>query len=402
MNNILRLAIVDPDDVTRDKVKNMLLGMESIWLEAECSRYDFFADVVKQTNPDVGLVVMDGDLHKSLQLVTKVSLASPECELLVVSSSTDGGVILQAMRAGAKEFLSAPVKIEDLVASIGRIADRRFGGGKTKSRQSEVYTFVGASGGVGSTTIGVNVGTVLAQNESKNVALIDFDLPLGDADVLLDSIPEYTLLDVAENVTRLDITLLKRSMTRHGSGLFLLPRPPQLEDINRVVEEDMRRVIGLMKASFSHVLIDLSKSFSPIDIAAMEMSTKVIVVIQLDLACLRNTVRLLSSLDSNEAIRDKIVIVVNRSGTQGSQISTKKIREALGREVYWEIPNNHKVAAESRDQGIPFTQNVPKSNLSISMVGLAEKLIGLDVESGAASRGGKNWFKNLLSSGKES
>ena len=361
----------------------------------------FFADVVKQTNPDVGLVVMDGDLQKSLQLVTNVSLASPECELLVVSSSTDGGVILQAMRAGAKEFLSAPVKIEDLVASIGRIADRRFGDGKTKTRQTEVYTFVGASGGVGSTTIGVNVGTVLAHDKSKNVALIDFDLPLGDADVLLDSIPEYTLLDVAENVTRLDITLLKRSMTRHSSGLFLLPRPPQLEDIGRVVEEDMRRVIGLMKASFSHVLIDLSKSFSPIDIAAMEMATKVIVVIQLDLACLRNTVRLLSSLDSNEAIRDKIAIVVNRAGTLGSQISTKKIREALGREVYWEIPNNHKVAAESRDQGIPFTQNSSKSNLSISVGGLAEKLLGLNVESGAASRGGKSWFKNLLSSGKE-
>src|SRR5208337_2738426 len=110
MSNVLRLAIVDPDDSKRESVKNMLLGLDMIWLEAECSRYEFFADVVSQTNPDIGLVAVDADPQKALDLVAQLGAASPDCAVLVVSSSSDGGLILQALRAGAKEFLTRPLR----------------------------------------------------------------------------------------------------------------------------------------------------------------------------------------------------------------------------------------------------------------------------------------------------
>ncbi len=73
MTNVLRLAIVDPDDSKRESVKSMLLGMDMIWLEAECSRYEFFSDVVAQTNPDIGLVALDDDPDRALELVTRLS-----------------------------------------------------------------------------------------------------------------------------------------------------------------------------------------------------------------------------------------------------------------------------------------------------------------------------------------
>ena len=100
MSNVLRHAIVDPNDVTRDAVKSMLLGMEMIWLEAECSRYEFFADVVAQTHPDIGLVAIDRDPDRALELVNKLSQNSPDCAVLVVSSSSDGNLILPTLRAG--------------------------------------------------------------------------------------------------------------------------------------------------------------------------------------------------------------------------------------------------------------------------------------------------------------
>ena len=87
MSNVLRLAIVDPDDSKRESLKIMLLGMDMIWLEAECSRYEFFADVVAQTNPDIGLVALDSDPEKAMDLVTRLSDASPNCAVLVTSSS---------------------------------------------------------------------------------------------------------------------------------------------------------------------------------------------------------------------------------------------------------------------------------------------------------------------------
>src|ERR1043165_5390882 len=100
MSNVLRLAIVDPNDLTRDALKSTLLGMDMVWLEAECSRYEFFADVVAQTHPDVGIVALNSNTEKALQLVAQLHDSSPECSILVVSTSTDGNLILRAMRAG--------------------------------------------------------------------------------------------------------------------------------------------------------------------------------------------------------------------------------------------------------------------------------------------------------------
>ena len=108
MSNVLRLAIVDPNDTQRESLKNSLLGMDMVWLEAECSRYEFFADVVAQTNPDIGMVAIDADPQKALDLVTRLTTASPNCTVLVVSSSNDGNLILQALRAGARSSSLSP------------------------------------------------------------------------------------------------------------------------------------------------------------------------------------------------------------------------------------------------------------------------------------------------------
>ena len=97
MANVLRLAVVDPNDATRDAIKSMLLGLDLVWLEAECSRYEFFADVVLQTHPDIGLISLDQDPEKALRLITRLREETPDCSILVVSSSTDGSLILKAM-----------------------------------------------------------------------------------------------------------------------------------------------------------------------------------------------------------------------------------------------------------------------------------------------------------------
>ena len=209
MTNVLRLAIVDPDDSKRESVKSMLLGMDMIWLEAECSRYEFFADVVAQTNPDIGLVAVDSDPDRAMELVSRLSETSPNCAVLVTSTSHDGHLILRAMRAGAKEFLTQPLQIEDLLAALGRISERRNGPGENRPRGSQVMAVAGSLGGVGTTSLAVNLACMLAQNPKNSVALVDLDLCLGDADVFLDAIPDYTLVDVAQNVTRLDFSLLE-------------------------------------------------------------------------------------------------------------------------------------------------------------------------------------------------
>jgi pilus assembly protein CpaE len=376
MSNVLRLAIVDPDDSKRETLKNMLLGMDMIWLEAECSRYEFFADVVAQTNPDIGLIALDSDETKALSLVARLNEVSPNCAVLVVSSSNDGQLILRAMRAGAKEFLTQPVRIEDLLGALGRISERRFGPGENRPRGSQVIAVAGAIGGVGTTSLAVNLGCILAKDEKNSVALVDLDLCLGDADVFLDTIPDYTLVDVAQNVTRLDFTLLKRSLTKHSSGLYLLPRPVQLEDVGLISADDLQRVIGLLKATFTHVVLDLSKGYTAIDLMALEMANTVLLVTQLDLPCLRNVVRLMTSFAEMNSLADKVKIVVNRIGLDTGQITLKKAEETLGRDIFWQLPNEYRTMIEARNNGVPLIEQAPKSAVTQSIIALAAALGG--------------------------
>ncbi len=380
----------------RDALKATLLGMDMIWLEAESSRYEFFTDIVAQTNPDIGLIGLDGDPDKALNLVAELSASCPDCSILVVSSSTDGNLILRAMRAGAKEFLPQPIRLEDLLGALERISDRRFGKKEGRHRGSKVIAVAGATGGVGTTSLAVNLGCALAGNESNTAALVDLDLCLGDADVCLDTIPDYTLVDVAQNVTRLDFALLKRSLTKHSSGLFLLPRPVRLEDIDLITPEDLRRVIGLLKATFSHLVLDLSKSYSPIDRVAMEMADHVLLVTQLDLPCLRNIVRLMSSFNEMESLADKIKIVVNRVGLDNGQITTKKAQETIGKEVFWQFPNDYRTMVEVRNNGVPLVEQSPKAAVTQSYLALADWFSGKSTDSPSSSGGKESVIGRFL------
>lgn len=185
-------------------------------------------------------------------------------------------------------------------------------------------------------------------------------------------------MDVAQNVTRLDFSLLKRSLTKHSSGLFLLPRPVQLEDVSLITPEDLQRVIGLMKATFTHLVLDLSKAYSPIDLMALEMATHVLLVTQLDLPCLRNVVRLMMSFKEMKGIADRVKVVVNRSGLDAGQITLKKAQETIGKDIFWQLPNDYRTMIAARNNGVPLLEQAPKAAVTQSVVDLAASLTSDD------------------------
>ncbi len=371
MNSVVRLAIVDPKDSSRTAIKNLLMGLDTMWLEAECSRYDFFADVVAQTQPDIALISLDSDPAKGLALVGKITQELPQTSVLVVSSSQEGSLILQAMRNGAKEFLASPLKLEDFLGAIERIQQQRGGRTDVQVRSSRVITVAGASGGVGCTSLAINLACILARNERNSVAIIDLDFALGDADVWLDIIPVYTIQDVAENISRLDYALLKRSLTKHACGAFLLPRPVQLDDHTYMAPDQLKRVIALLKATFTHLVIDISKSYGPLDMTALEMSDIALLVTQLDLPCLRNVVRLMQYFEQREGLSDKTRVVVNRQGLEDAQISMSKALETIGREISWTIPNDYATMVEARNNGIPLMEQAPRAKITRAMEAVA-------------------------------
>ena len=395
MKSVLRLATVDPDERTRNSLKSMLLGIDTVWLEAECARYEFFMDVAQQTQPDIALINVDANQAKGVQLVGEISRALPNCSVLVVSASQEGSLILQAMRNGAREYLHMPLQLEDFIAALDRI--RISLGGSTADgtmRAGKIITIAGVSGGVGSTALVVNIAASLAQDPANSPVIIDLDLTLGDADVWLDIIPEYTIRDVSENISRLDYGLLKRSLTRHDSGVYLLPRPVELETGEPIKTDDLRRILALLKATFSHLIVDVTKSFSRLDLSVMEVSDKVLLVTQLDLSCLRNVVRIMQFLERVPGLKEKVAIIVNRAGLEETDISLNKALETIGRNVFWQLPNDYSTMVGARNNGQTLCQFAPKSRLTRSLNDMVRRLTAS--ESGTKSADEPTKKKNGL------
>src|SRR6476646_8126295 len=113
-----RIAIVDPNEASRESLRTMLLGVDFVWLEAECARYEYFFDVVQPSTPDLAIVALDGDKGRALGLVGQLAGEFPRMPMLTVSS--DSQALLQSLQRGAKHFLTQPVTLEDLVGALRR------------------------------------------------------------------------------------------------------------------------------------------------------------------------------------------------------------------------------------------------------------------------------------------
>lgn len=381
---MLRIAIVDPSDYTRDPLRSLLLGVDFVWLEAECSRYEFFPDVISQSVPDLVIVVMDSDRQRALNLVAQLAVAYPAMPILTISS--DHQALLQSLQRGAKYFLTQPVALEEMLSTLRRaqtengLAGVTAGGGSSGAATTcQVIAVMGSRGGVGCTSVAVNLACTLAMEPGNSVVFMDLDMALGDADISLDLMPDHTLADLAMNIERLDMNFLKRSMMRHEStGLYMLAHPIQISDVGVIHEDHLARIINLLKVSHTHLILDLSKALVPTDLAALRLADHVLLLAQLELGSLRNVVRILMTLGQENDLSEKVRIVMNRVGSDHIEgdISLKKAEETIGKPIFWQIPNDAKAMISSRVAGVPLILHAPRSRAHQAIVGLAQALAG--------------------------
>src|SRR5437764_14099315 len=113
-----RIAIVDPTDSSRESLRTLLLGVDFVWLEAECTRYEYFFDVIQQSMPDLAIVSLDGDKPRAMQMIGQLSVEHPRLPILTISH--DHQALLQSLQKGAKYFLTHPVGLEDMLAALRR------------------------------------------------------------------------------------------------------------------------------------------------------------------------------------------------------------------------------------------------------------------------------------------
>jgi pilus assembly protein CpaE len=382
-----RIAIVDPNEASRDSLRTMLLGVDFVWLEAECARYEYFFDVIQQSAPDLVIVALDSDKTKALGMVGQLWSEFPHMPILTVSS--DSQALLQSLQRGAKHFLAEPVTLEDLVSALRKALNdhsavtERPGMSQQgpKGGSAQIISVLGSRGGVGCTSLAVNLAATLSAWPENNVALIDLDLALGDADIAVE-LPgndNISMGDLARNIERLDMNYLRRALVKHPqTGMSVLRHPLEIQEIAGIHEGHVERILNLLRLSYTHLVLDLSKALLPTDLMALRMSNLILFVAQLELSSLRNVVRLTHSLSQEGDLGDKIRIVVNRVGSEHMEdgITVKKAEEVIGKPIFWQIPNDAKPMISSRITGEPLIIHNPRARAQQSIQGLAQALTG--------------------------
>ncbi len=356
MKDAIRVLLIDPKDDARQALQRLLAGMSRVWLAESCATYQGMAKRVAEVNPALVIVDIDHDPEQAVFLIQAIVQTSPGVIVLPASKAPDSAILLRLIRAGAREFLTLPAEPAEVAEALGRLFQDRENAAAPLHSGAQVVAVTGAAGGVGCTSLAINLATTLAKSSPHEVALIDFDLMLGSVDACLDIVTSNTLQGVVQNIDRLDLTLLKRSLTRHASGLYVLPHPNLMEDAAKIDPEVLRRVLLLIKAAFPTVVVDTSKGLQTSDFLALEVADVILMVIQLDLTCLRNTARLLQLFHQFEGLSDKVQLVANRTGSHEAEISPKKAEETLKKPIQWYIPNATKVLRAARAKGVPIDE----------------------------------------------
>jgi pilus assembly protein CpaE len=402
-----RVAIVDPTESTRESLRALLLGVDFVWLEAECARYEYFFDVIQQSMPDLAIVALDADKPKALSMIGQLSVEHPRLPILTISH--DHQALLQSLQKGAKYFLTHPVGLEDLLAALRRALGES--GASTESpdgsgmmiRQpvgSTMVAVLGSRGGVGTTSLAVNLAATLACDPNNGVALIDLDLALGDADIAFEvsGIDNISIGDLARNIERLDMNFLRRALVRHeATGLNILRHPLEIADVGLIHEGHVERILNLLKISYSHLVVDLSKSVLPTDLMALRMADLILLVAQLELSSLRNVVRIIHALSGEEGLAEKVRVVINRIGSETVEegISLKKAEEVIGKPIFWQIPNDAKAVLGARVAGEALLTHAPRCRAQQSIAGLAQALSSRAPAPAAAPQA-RGMFKSMF------
>jgi pilus assembly protein CpaE len=326
-------------------------------------------------SPDLLILEIGEELQKEFLLIHSIMNRGEVKDVFVTSSRTEPEVIIQALRSGVKEFFTQPLNKEEVQAALEKFRDKTIKPILSRSR-GKIIDLVGSKGGVGTTTIAVNLATSLHELEgSPSVALLDINPLLGELPLFLDIKTYFDWGELVKNINRVDSTFLMSIMAKHSSGIYVLPGATVLDGVIATAEV-IEKLLDLLQTTFDYIVIDSGKHLNNTSLKILRSADKVLVVSILDLPCLTNTRRLLKIFqDLGFPKRERTEVVVNRLQKK-SMITIEEAEKSLNRKIFWSFPNDYQITMSAINQGKPLSTIDPKAELAKRIRGLSSQLAG--------------------------
>jgi pilus assembly protein CpaE len=260
------------------------------------------------------------------------------------------------MRVGVQDFLSKPVNPTALREVLARFAQERGAAETEKVGGQRPIVILGAKGGVGATTVAVNLGVQLAQITKKRVVLLDLARPLGHSCLLLDLQPRFSIRNAIENVDRLDGHFLSGFLVGHKSGLEVLAGASHPDDWQQASVPSLARLVNVTQSTSDFVLMDCGTVYSSEWKTILGLARMVLLVIEARMPDICALAQHLSALGGLGLESERVRIIINRWHRRDED-TLKAVEKNLKRPIFACLPNDFRQVSEAINVGVPLSKN---------------------------------------------
>ena len=328
--------------------------------------------------PDVVFLDLPRDPAPFFVFAAQLRRINPAIRLIACSAAvpTQPSLLLEAMRSGVQDFLAKPIQADALKKILLQITKESQE--KEYPSQDKLIVLMGAKGGVGTTTVAVNLGVQLATFARKHCVLLDFARPLGNAHLLLDLNPKFGVRDAVDNLERLDSHFLAGLLTKHKSNLELLAGVTQPEEWQSIDVSLLDRVINVAQNSFDLVLLDMGSQFSREWSSILRMARMILIVAEANVPSLWTLERRLVALKGFGVETERARMIINR-WHKGDDEVLQSIPKNLSRPIFASLPNDFRKASQAVNLGTPIPDN--HNNILVHRYRqIAGQLVGMETQ----------------------
>ncbi len=376
MGQNTNIIIIDKEENSRNIIKNYLSEIEE-YQEIKDSISEFFdhnlgIESAKKAQNCIVLLDISDLKEQALDIIKEIKAANKNAAIATLSNKTSTEVIIKVMRSGAKEFITKPLIKTDFIETLKNLLNDF--NNEEPSQSCKIISTFSNKGGIGKTSIAVNLAMELAQMSKEKVALIDLNLQLGDVATFLDMNPPFAMDYVANNIQNLDESELLKTLSQYkNSSLYVIADPLNIDKSQEITAQQIKNILDTLKKTFSYIVIDIGTNIDSKTITALDMSDLILLIAIVNLPAIRSTQRCMELFTKLGYSSDKIKLVLNRY-MENEEIKTSDIEEVVKQKVYWKIPNNYLTMMNAINKGVPVNSINSESNIGVNYKEFASKL----------------------------
>lgn len=388
----VRVLIVDDNRITVENVSRLLNFEPGIEVVGAASSGREGIRKAQELDPDVVLMDINMPDMDGIEACHLLTQSSPRTRVMMMSVQGDLAYLKGAMAAGAREFLIKPFDYDELIASIRRVheiepsaLELAWSAPKGEPRVTDkpaaeeaaegavVVAVFGPKGGVGCSTIAVNLAVALSGNRGGDVLLMDGDLIFGDLDVLLDLRPVHRIVDVLELFDPEDLDVVQRMLAAHESGVRLLAAPSRPEMAELVQSEPVVSLLGALRQTSDFIVIDLGSRYNELSQRVLDLADRVVLLLTPEITAIKSVHLLLMMRGLRSSPPEKVILLMNKyDSTWG--ITPAAVGDAVGWPVTITVPADGVTAIEAANRGEPVLLCAPRSAMARQLAAL-ERLV---------------------------